>query len=253
MCLESQRLEEQINSLQSQIESLPEGKIICTPNGKNYKWYRSDGHKSVYIPKSKRNLAEQLAIKKYLMQVQADCIQEKTAINFYLRHHSPSRTEDLLINKPGYHELLSSIFKPQSQIIEDWLNASYEQNPKYPENKIHKASSGNMVRSKSEALIDMILYTNTIPFRYECELQLEGYKIYPDFTIMHPKTGKIFYWEHFGRMTDPKYNKNVGERLQTYINHGIIPSIDLITTYESLEHPLSADEVKKIVEEYFLS
>ena len=54
-------------------------------------------------------------------------------------------------------------------------------------------------------------------------------------------------------MTDPKYNKNVGERLQTYINHGIIPSIDLITTYESLEHPLSADEVQKIVEEYFLS
>ena len=75
-------------ALHSKIESLPEGKIICTPNGKGYKWYRSDGHKSVYIPKSERKLAEQLAIKKYLQQIEVDCIQEKQAIDFYLRHHN---------------------------------------------------------------------------------------------------------------------------------------------------------------------
>ena len=252
MCLESRRLDEQINSLHSQIESLPDGKIICTPNGKGYKWYRSDGHKSVYIPKSERNLAEQLAVKKYLKQIEEDCKQEKIAIDFYLRHHQSSKAEDLLINKPGYQELLSSFFKPQSQIIEDWLKLPFEQNPKYPENKIHKTSSGNMVRSKSEALIDMILYTHKIPFRYECELQVGDYKIYPDFTIMHPKTGKIFYWEHFGKMDDPKYSRNVGDRIQTYVNKGIIPSIDLITTYESLIHPLSLEEVVTIVKEKFL-
>ena len=208
MCLESRRLDEQINSLHSQIESLPEGKIICTPNGNGYKWYRSDGHKSVYIPKSERNLAEQLAIKKYLKQIENDCIQEKIAIDFYLRHHSPSKAEELLINKPGYQELLSYHFKPKSQELEDWMRASFEQNPKYPENKIHKTSSGNLVRSKSEVLIDMVLYTHKIPFRYECELQLGDFKIYPDFTIRHPKTGKTIYWEHFGKMDDPKYRRS---------------------------------------------
>ncbi len=251
MCLESKRLDEQINSLKSQIESLPKGKIICTPNGNGYKWYRSDGHKSVYIPKSERNLAEQLAVKKYLQQIESDCIQEKMAIDFYLRHHNSSKAEDLLINKPGYHELLSPYFKPQSKIIEDWIDAPFEQNSKYPENKIHKTCSGNMVRSKSEALIDMVLYTHKIPFRYECELQVGDYKIYPDFTIMHPKTGKILYWEHFGKMDDVKYNRNVGDKTQTYINNGIIPAIDLIITYESSSHPLSIDEVEKIVKEYF--
>lgn len=251
MCLESKRLDEQINSLHSQIKSLPEGKIICTPNGRGYKWYRSDGHKSVYIPKSERNLAEQLAVKKYLQQIEADCIQEKIAIDFYLRHHKPSKAEDLLINKPSYQELLSSFFNPQSQEIKDWMDAPFEQNPKYPENKIHKTSSGNMVRSKSEVLIDMVLYTHKIPFRYECELQVGDYKIYPDFTIMHPKTGKIYYWEHFGKMDDPKYNRNIGDRIQIYINNGIIPSVDLITTYETITHPLSIDDVEKVVEEYF--
>ena len=83
MRLESKRLDERIYSLHSQIESLPEGKIICAPNGNVYKWYRSDGHKSVYIPKSQRNLAEQLAIKKYLQQLESDCKQEKIAIDFY--------------------------------------------------------------------------------------------------------------------------------------------------------------------------
>lgn len=252
MCLESKRLDEQINSLHTQIESLPKGKIICTPNGKGYKWYRSDGHKSVYIPKSQRNLAEQLAIKKYLQQIENDCIQEKIAIDFYLRHHSPSTVEDMLINKPGYQELLSPYFKPQSQIIEDWINAPFEQNPKYPEKKIHKTSSGNVVRSKSEALIDMVLYTNKIPFRYECALQLDGFVIYPDFTIMHPKTGKIVYWEHFGRMDDPKYNRNIGDRIQSYINNGIIPGIDLITTYETSECPLTVQDIERVVKEHFL-
>ena len=251
MCLESLRLDEQINSLHSQIESLPEGKIICTPNGNGYKWYRSDGHKSVYIPKSERNLAEQLAVKKYLKQIEEDCKQEKIAIDFYLRHHHSSKADDLLINKPGYQELLYSYFKPQSQELEDWMNAPFEQNPKYPENKIHKTSSGNLVRSKSESLIDMVLYTHKIPFRYECELQLGNYKIYPDFTIRHPNTGKIIYWEHFGKMDDPKYKRNIGDRIQIYINHGVIPSIDLITTYETMSHPLSTEEVEKIVKEKF--
>lgn len=251
MCLESKRLDEQINSLHSQIESFPEGKIICTPNGNAFKWYRSDGHKSVYIPKSERNLAEQLAVKKYLQQVEEDCIQEKRAIEFYLRHHCPSKVEDMLINKPGYKELLSPYFKPQSQQLKDWLTTSFEQNPKYPENKIHKTASGNVVRSKSEALIDMMLYTNKIPFRYECALQVGNFTIYPDFTIMHPKTGKIYYWEHFGKMDDAKYNRNIGERIQTYVNNGIIPTVDLIITYETSDNPLTVEDIENVIKRYF--
>ena len=251
MCLESKRLDEQINSLQTQIESFPDGKIICTSNGNSYKWYCSDGHKSLYIPKSERNLAEQLAIKKYLKQMKEDCIQEKRAIDFYLRHHSQRKTEDLLINKSGYQELLSPYFKPKSKEAEHWMTAPFEQNPKYPENKIYPTSSGNIVRSKSETLIDMVLYTNRIPFRYECALHIGDVTIYPDFTILHPKTGKIIYWEHFGRMSDPKYNRNIGDRIQTYVNNAIIPCIDLITTYETMDHPLTVQAIEKIVKEYF--
>ena len=75
---------------------------------------------------------------------------------------------------------------------------------------------------------------------------------YPDFTIRHPKTGEIIYWEHFGLMDDPSYYQKTFSKLQLYASYGIIPSINLITTYETQEHPLSADIVEKIVKHYFL-
>ena len=46
--------------------------------------------------------------------------------------------------------------------------------------------------------------------------------------------------------------ENIKNELQLYTNHGIVPSIQLITTYETKEHPLTADTIEKIVEDYFL-
>ena len=53
-------------------------------------------------------------------------------------------------------------------------------------------------------------------------------------------------------MEDALYNRNVPIKLQTYISQGIIPSIQLITTYETMEKPLSAESVERIIKEYFL-
>ena len=42
-----------------------------------------------------------------------------------------------------------------------------------------------MLRSKSEAIIDRMLYQNKIPFHYEEKLVLDGIILYPDFVIRH--------------------------------------------------------------------
>lgn len=254
MLAESQRLEAQINSLQAQLKQFPKGKIFCTRNGNRYKWYQSDGKNHTYIPKKDRFFAEQLAAKKYLSLLLQDLLHEKKAIDFYLRHHitQPSQADFLLTNMPGYQELLSPFFKPLSQELSDWMQSPYDKNTKYPEQLTLKTSSGNFVRSKSESIIDMILHVNRIPFRYECALQLGETIIYPDFTIRHPHTGNIFYWEHFGKMDDPGYSQNVCSKLQLYTFHGIIPSIQLIATCETKQNPLSSETIEKIVKEYFL-
>lgn len=136
--------------------------------------------------------------------------------------------------------------------IFNWANASYESNQKYPEQKVHKTSSGHMVRSKSEAMIAMHLYSNRNPFRYECILPLGESTLYPDFTIRHPQTGQFYYWEHFGLMDDSSYCRNAFSKLQLYASFGIIPTLQLIATYENRNHPFNSDTIEKIIQEYFL-
>ena len=195
----SPAIDQKINEIQSQLKCLPEGKLTIAHNGKNTKWYQSDGQNRKYIPKSNRTLAEQLALRKYLSLVLEELLQEKTAISFYDRHRSIESKSALILQDSslGYSELLSPYFQvPPSHTA--WLQENYDRSSRNLENLIYKTVNGILVRSKSEALIAMLLYTNKIPFRYECALTLGDIKFYPDFTILHPKTDRIFYWEHFG-------------------------------------------------------
>ncbi len=151
----------------------------------------------------------------------------------------------------GYSELLASYFQ-LSPSHTAWMQETYDHNSKNPENLIYKAVNGISVRSKSEAIIAMLLYTNKIPFRYECALNLGDIKFYPDFTILHPKTEQLYYWEHFGLMDSPGYCQNAFSKQQLYAAHGILPSVHLLTTYENQAYPLNTELVEKKIYYYFL-
>lgn len=254
ICSENIRLEQEIKSIESTLNSLPKGKLICAKCGKYTKWYQSDGHHSTYLPKEEKNLAEQLAYKKYLSLKLEELKQEQAALLFYLRHHSTKESPSFQLLSPEsrFSELLSSYFTQDSNTLANWANEPYEKNPLYPEQCIHKTANGTYVRSKSEAIIAMLLHTHKIPFRYEAPLILNETTLYPDFTIRHPITGKYYYWEHFGMIDVKEYGQNTFSKLSLYTNHGIFPSIQLITTYETKEHPLSYDIVENLIHFYFL-
>ena len=197
MLLKSGELASKIKALETKIATLPGGNFFCSRNGGRYKWFHNDGHHQIYIPKKNRQLAEQLATRKYLSLQSEELQQEKRAIDFYLRHHSTTSLSKQLLAHPEYQELLKPYFSlPEAS--KEWPN---------------------------------------IPYRYECALELDEFITYPDFTIMHPITVKLFYWEHFGLMDDPHYCQKHFLKLQNYISHGIIPSINLITTYETKSPP----------------
>ena len=250
---EIRRLEEKLQIIHEKKSAYPAGKLICTRNGSSIKWYRSDGHRAIYIPRKERKLAEQLAAKKYLSLLEEDLRHERYALSCYLRHRAsiPNRAERLLMD-PRYTDLLSPSFIPSSQELSDWMKTEYRKNDRFPEQLLHKTSSGDRVRSKSEAIICMILHINKIPFRYECALELGDTTLFPDFTIRHPRTGELLYWEHFGRMDDPVYSKDAFSKLQMYNSYGILPSVHLITTFETKANPLSSELAEAIVRHYFL-
>lgn len=230
---------QELRTIQNQLQKLPPGKLICSRNGTTVKWYQGDGHSKTYIPKANRALAEQLALKKYLQQQEQILLQKQAAITAYL--NITRRTASLLMIRifsliPPVKICFVLIFPPPkifqpSRIFQisrifrliplsNGLPASYERNPLHPEQLLHKTVSGERVRSKSEAIIAMLLHLNAIPYRYECALSLGGVTLFPDFTIRHPVTGVLYYWEHFGLMDDPAYAKNAGSKLSLYAETG---------------------------------
>lgn len=255
MLAELERINKRINGLELELYSLPPGKlyIIKDKAKTSDKWYLSTEKGMTYIRKTEIQLAEALAKKRYLKAQLDYLIQERLAITFYLSHHpNDSKNADTLLSS-RYSSLLTPYFKTDSQLLQDWVNEPYLPNQAHPEHLIHQSSSGHLVRSKSEAFIDSMLFKNKIPFKYECPLVLNDILIYPDFTIKHPRTHMTYYWEHFGLIDMPTYMSLAQSKLNLFISNDIIPSINLITTYETKEHPLSFDLVEKIITNYFLS
>lgn len=241
-----------MDSIHEQLAKLPHGKLICARNGSSIKWYLRTDKGLTYLPKQERALAEQLALRKYLTLRAQELLQEKKAIDFYHRHLSPPKYSSTQLLEAGspYLELLSPLFSIQSQELSIWANEPYEHNPLHREQCIHKTSSGNWARSKSEAIIDMLLSIHQIPFRYECALALNETTVYPDFTIQHPVTGAYFYWEHLGMMDEVSYYTHACDKIKLYAANGIYPGMQLILTSETKAEPLSTETVQNFIEGY---
>lgn len=250
---EYETLTQQIDTLKCQLITLPPGKLICC-NHKNYtKWYQKDQNQKVYIPKSNHDLARQLAYKKYLSYLLQDLEKEQKALAMYLNHHPLVKQSDSLLTKhPEYAMLLSQTQLPLPKELSDWMTSPYHSNTSHPETLIHKGIANTYLRSKSEVLIDMVLRKHNIPFRYECALELNQSILFPDFTIRHPHTGEFYYWEHFGLIDSFSYTENAVSRLRIYTSAGIIPGINLITTYETKNNPLTIQTIERMIEFYFL-
>lgn len=246
------QVESQVLQLQKELEGLPRGYLRCERNGKYAKWFYYHDEIQEYVPKKKKDLAERLAIRKYKEMQLEEFQTELQAIEAYMKCKKKALcSEDLLQDDSLYKPLLMPYVMQHDEEISKWVNEPYMRNAAYPEKLIHKSVAGIMVRSKSEALIVSSLVRNHIPFRYECLLHINDYIFYPDFTIMHPKTKKIYYWEHFGRMDDREYVKMTSNKLNTYFMNGINPSDNLIMTFESSTNPLDYEIVDEKIRLYF--
>jgi hypothetical protein len=249
---ERRRLEKKIKSLDLEIDQLPEQNFYCTKNGKHFKWYESDNGKSRYIPKKQRKRAERLAKKKYLSLLRQDLILKMKAIDSFLKYqNSEGGLSQQLLEDSGYAELLRPYVETISAEHLEWASSSYQSNQLFPEALVFKTKANVCVRSKSEAIIASILFSRKVPFHYEELLVLGDDSYYPDFTIKHPFTGEIYYWEHFGMMDKPEYARRAFAKLQNYASHGIILGINLIATFETKENPLDLLQAERMVECYF--
>lgn len=262
-----QNLDTRLNKLQTQCDYLrhklstfPEGELSIQKNGTYHRWVIKNKEHSVYCPKSDRSLAEVMALKKYYSLMLLEAEEELSLLKCYSKRLSIANSSkglsatDLLTESSPYYPLLQSYFAKDKLPVsaQKWCSESYETNHSHPEHLIHTTLAGHKVRSKSEVIIANLLYTNHIPYRYEAALLLKEFTVYPDFTILHPITNKIMYWEHFGMMDNASYCDTACNKLKTYCYNGIFPSMQLIATYETSKHPISSDQVQQIITQHFL-
>lgn len=172
-----------------------------------------------------------------------------------LTHHQANvdKSQILLAESSEYSNLLSSYFQENTTSAQEWANAPYEHNLNYPEMLLHPSASGNVLRSKSEYMIDSALFSAGIAFRYECKLELDDTCFYPDFTILHPKSKQLIYWEHFGMMDNPSYSNKAFNKLKFYTSHDLLLNINLLATFETQSHPLTYEQIERVIHSYLLN
>jgi len=234
-------IKQELSTIESELKSMPPGKFYSTINGNNTKWFYVLDNKPSYLPKKERALAQKLAQKNYLENKKSILQRELKSLKYYSKYHLDnyqSEIDSLLID-PRYKNLFPLEYEYKNnndskiKAAKEWLSESYETNPSHPEKLTHNTLSGIKVRSKSEELIANLLFHKHIPFRYECQLILEGRAFYPDFTLLNQIDNSIWYLEHLGMMDNPQYVTSFTNKLQIFCRNGIIPDVNLILTYET--------------------
>ncbi len=241
-------IEKEINLLKKDLSKCPQGSlIICKVKGKR-RYYQqkknsSGAYSRNYLGKEDIELARHLARKAYIREKLLDLDNELNSIKQYQNTRKITDYKRFLAKDSAYRELL---------IDEGWEFEDYEKSVSHPEHLLISAPKGDIVRSKSEALIANALYESGIPYRYECNLELSGYTIHPDFTIKKCDNNEIIIWEHFGKIDQQKYFNRMIWKLERYIENGYIPGKKLIITWETKATPLSIDEVRKMIMHYLV-
>jgi energy-coupling factor transporter ATP-binding protein EcfA2 len=134
----------------------------------------------------------------------------------------------------------------------------------YDSKYINVSERGEKMISKNEVIIANCLfkYKKQLDYAYEDKLTLDktGRTIKPDFTIENKTSGKIFYWEHLGMMTNEQYREKWQKKLQSYLDDGFILHVKateddekvLIITEENPSGGIDSKYFDELVQKYIL-
>ena len=210
-----------------------------------------------YISKENKDFASKLALKTFLLAKVQDIELQLLTIDQQLNQ---SKKKTSTTSKVWKDILTDSDFcslLPMEEIasideLAAWQAAPYERSSEHPETRTIEMQDGTMCRSKSERQIDDELIRYAVPHRYECCMQLGSEIIHPDFIVRNKRTGKIYIWEHFGRMDKENYFNYFIYKMRLYIKNGYIPGVNLIMTFETDTQPLNISEIRNMIELYLI-
>ena len=174
--------------------------------------------------------------------------------SLYNLQHRPSKYDPNEITSflerlsEDFGSLLPYTFFPNTLLEEEWQKKYSSKNTYMTDALQYTTQRGDLVRSKNECIAANILYTWNIPYIYEMKLILDDKThVLPDFTILSPVNGQIYYIEICGMMSDPSYAEGVFKKINVYARNGIVLGKDLLLVFESDGVPFDALTFENII------
>lgn len=234
--------------------SAPEGKLHLEKRNKKVVYYQAFDNNipRKYLCQSQTSLISALAQKRYDQQAYNAIKARKEVMDKCITKLKEAE-EKFNLSKiyDNFPSELKPLIKPIQSFDADyarrWQAVKHEKS-NYPMEVVFKTKRGENVRSKSELIIANKLFDAGIPYHYEAAFICNNRIIsYPDFLVLNPRTGKEYYWEHFGKMGDPVYLEQAICKIEKYARHGVTSGNKLIATFESAEHPMNTELIDNII------
>ena len=103
---------------------------------------------------------------------------------------------------------------------------------------------GHLFRSKSELMMAQMFKELGLEYKYERLLGFGQTRYYIDFAVYCPETGRFFFIEHFGRMSDENYRSKAFQKITCYTQNNYIEGLDILYTYELADGGFFIDVLK---------
>lgn len=255
---EEKRLLKIKRTLDDRLIDVPEGTLRIFESNKQIQYVHciqnrnGSGIKLSYIKKEDHTIADRLAQKSYDQKVQKIVCRRLKQFDKLAKEYEDNEIDNIYEQMhPNRKSLVEPVEKIWSQKVLEWKSTPYigkEFGVGIPEIYTKK---GERVRSKSEKILADTFCDLGIEYKYECPLKLNGYGIvYPDFTILRKRDGEEVYWEHDGRMDDPKYAEKAIRKINNYISNGLFPGDRLIVSFESSGVVIRDSVIKMMIDKY---
>lgn len=283
-------LSAELDRILETLEPKPDGgKIICKAYRGATRFYKrnADGKES-YLSTKNADVIATLAGRLYESRMKRAAERERAQLRACLGilckpDRALSDVNDVLA---GINSQLRPYVTPGAMTDDSYAERWQESNVVVKRRRIHakddyhqfKTMRGDYVGSKSEAIIADRLFANGIPYHYEIAFvpeaetdrtrpvydeygRLAGYEapgldpyskdtLHPDFYVLNKRTRKAYFWEHLGRLQDPKYCTENLNRIVRIVDAGYTIGEEVLLTHEDSLNPLRLETVDEIIIRY---
>ena len=253
---ENKRLKEFKQIVDERLIQAPEGTLEISSSNEQVQYLQCLGaeRKRYYIPKSNLPLANKLAQKSYDNKVKRLVDRRLRQIDKLSKEYEDNEIEEIYNQlHPIRKGLIEPVIVSWEQCLAKWKSVPYvgkSFDKDVPEIYTRK---GERVRSKSEKILADTFNDLGIEYKYECPITLRGFgTVYPDFTILRKRDRRVVYWEHDGRMDDPKYAEKAVRKINSYIANGIYPGDNLIVSFETSGVVINDKIIDQMINKYLL-